>query len=288
MGSMIMVARREFTSETGRKCYVYAFAVHEVHDPKTPSRWLRFFASGNSPNLTKHVFVAVKKHSGLSSNTLFSLATTPNAKRERIEEELKQSCGPLSIDQRTGCWFKGKEMRISGTMSGKIVSCTSSFEELELDETLEILLGQCVKSWFGRHKGSGAMKQGSLNEVPAMEQVESFEWVLELYEVGILQMRPHSMIAVSPDGIGKIKVTNEVEFQTASFELKTRLSDQTTIATAEQMADEYGVLVECDWGDEVCNHCIPSGNRKQVIHQVVVTGLYYCVFVTSKVVEGEG
>ena len=90
IGSVVKVAKREFTSENGKKCYIYAFALHEVHDPKTPSQWLRFFASGSSLNLTQHIFVAMRKCSGLSSNTLFSLAVTPNPKQQKVKENLNK------------------------------------------------------------------------------------------------------------------------------------------------------------------------------------------------------
>ena len=50
----------------------------------------------------------------------------------------------------------------------------------------------------------------------------------------------------------------------------------------------YPFLIRCDFGDPVFRKCVPSCNRKQVLHQATVTGLSWGVFITAKVEDGHG
>ena len=135
------------------------------------------------------------------------------------------------------------------------------------------------------------MSQGSVNEIPTADHFATFEWVLEFYDVGLLEWKEAAYIAVSPDGIVRIKVQylpfRESEPQLACLEIKTRVSEN-TINVTEEAARKYGRLVYCTFDDEKFKICVPASNRKQIIHQALVTGLKYGVFVVAKVEEGEG
>ena len=59
----------------------------------------------------------------------------------------------------------------------------------------------------------------------------------------------------------------------AVVEMKTCLSDETTIRRTNQMARKHGIHVQCNYNDEVFKNCVPSENWLQVIHQIYVTDL---------------
>ena len=63
---------------------------------------------------------------------------------------------------------------------------------------------------------------------------------------------------------------------------------ENTINVAEEAARKYGRLVYCTFDDEKFKICVPASNRKKIMHQALVTGFNYGVFVVAKVEEGEG
>ena len=71
------------------------------------------------------------------------------------------------------------------------------------------------------------MAQGSANEVPTAEHFATFDWVLDFYNVGLLEWKEAPYIGVSPDGIARINIESEVftesEPQLACVEIKTRV-----------------------------------------------------------------
>ena len=83
------------------------------------------------------------------------------------------------------------------------------------------LLRQCANSWFGRHPSSKPMKKGTLNKVPTAEHIETYDWMLEFYEVGLLECKEFPFLGVSPDGVVRISVNGEDESQIACIEIKT-------------------------------------------------------------------
>jgi hypothetical protein len=191
-------------------------------------------------------------------------------------------------------------------MAKIIVSTSLDFAR---DETKSELIIKCCDSWYGRHKSSKAMKQGSLNEIPLAQQLERLDWLDCFFDCGIIEVRNSPEVAVSADGFSLITVQAPVDPTSASdsdsevgsltaltqpkiveavVEMKTRLSDDTTIRRATLVARKHGVHVQCKYNDEVFKDCVPSENRLQVMHQVYVTGLRWSVFVTSKVTDCEG
>ena len=99
---------------------------------------------------------------------------------------------------------------------------------------------------------------------------------------------------MSPDGIAKFFVPSEEAFDETEqewrfgcVEIKTRVAPD-TIQAAESAAQKFGRMVECHYGDEKFNGCVPTQNCRQVMHQAVITGLSYGIFVTAKVQDGTG
>ena len=106
-------------------------------------------------------------------------------------------------------------------------------------------------------------------------------------------------IGVSPHGIADVKIPgekhSELPVQTAIVEIKTRVSEN-TIMKAEKAVYAVkphsihgdGKLVACEYNDDIFKKCVPWANRKQVIHQALVTGFSWGVFITAKVEESQG
>lgn len=55
-----------------------------------------------------------------------------------------------------------------------------------------------------------------------------------------------------------------------------------------QAFDDFGETIHCAYGDDIFEKCVPSENRKQLLHQAIVLGTSHGVYITSKVEDGEG
>lgn len=277
-GTMFYAASKTFRADNGKTCTLYAFLLNEVHN-KDASKILRIFATGKFAEETRNVYVAMKSDSGIAPNLLFSLAKKPHEKRSVIEGHLSTHCWPYALRQRVGNWFLGRRHGISGTNAGNIFTHTGWDRAENEEHLLASVFENLMNSWYKRHPSSEVMKRGSLNEVPTVEQLETMEWVLEFYEVGLLESRETPILAVSPDGIARINVEGYEESQIATVEIKTRQAIDTINHTSH---------VTCVYDDDVFKECVPPENRKQVMHQAFVTGLEFAVFVTAKLEEEEG
>ena len=84
------------------------------------------------------------------------------------------------------------------------------------------------------------MGQGTKNEEPTVQKFSSMDYVDEFYEVGLLQMKEHPTIGVSPDGIAWVVIPGDEfedeEMQLACVEIKTRVKPR-TIFQAESRVD---------------------------------------------------
>jgi len=172
-------------------------------------------------------------------------------------------------------------------MAGKISSARIENTAAVPNNLLESYMEECLGSWFKRHKSSAAMQIGSANELPTVERFSTFSWVQDFWEIGLVQWKKAPFVGVSPDGIATITVNDDDAPQIACVEIKTRTAPS-TIERAEKAAEKHGTKVICEFNDEVFDNCVPQSNRIQVLHQALVTGLNYGVFVTSKVENKKG
>jgi hypothetical protein len=110
--------------------------------------------------------------------------------------------------------------------------------DIERDTELAAIMNNCIKQWFGRHKSTEAMKQGSANEPMILQRLQTYDWIEEVFEVGMLQSTREDAgpwVAVSPDGlvVGHISsddgLFEEDESQIMFVEMKSRQSVDTTI-----------------------------------------------------------
>ena len=90
-------------------------------------------------------------------------------------------------------------------------------------------------------------------------------------------------IAVSLDAIifsDLLDEADENKKQVLFVEMKTRQTGH-TISAAKEAVKNYGELVFCKYDDDIFQGCMPALNRKQLLHQSMVTNLMYGLFVTA-------
>ena len=73
-------------------------------------------------------------------------------------------------------------------------------EGMSSDEVIKMAFG----SWFARTKSTSEMAEGTKNEVPTLSTLQNYDFVTNLFEVGLLEMIDCPYIAVSPDGVATI------------------------------------------------------------------------------------
>ena len=131
----------------------------------------------------------------VTSNHLFSnKKSSPEC--ETVETELLKRASPLTCGQRCADWFALK-LLLSVTMAGKVYSKAKSLDNNDKisDEQLQDILEQCHKFWFDRHTSGGAMAEGTSNEMPTVEKFAAYQFVLQFFEVGLLQSKEADFIA---------------------------------------------------------------------------------------------
>ncbi len=258
---------------------LHATIVRDVFDRKADSKLIRFFSSGPMAVGRSCQWVAIRKKTTVVK-TLFVETRRLHGTKEFIESVLKENCHPLTVAQRCADWFLMKSFRLTGTMVGIVMQKCK--DVVEADGAIQKeLMQSCLKSWFGRFKSSTHMARGTSNEVPVALKFLQEDFVVDFFEVGLLQSKQHPFLGVSPDGVAltnNASVSNKV----ACVEIKTRVGDA-PIRKATEAASDHGRVVNCAFDDEVFKKCVPSEHRSQVLHQAWVCGLDVGVCVVSKV-----
>ena len=91
-------------------------------------------------------------------------------------------------------------------------------DKLTVEELEKNIFDELVSSWFSHSRSSEAMKRGTKNEEAAMIALRGLDFVTECWECGMLGIKEHPWIAVSPDGIAVIDMaTLNHSFDTNSF-----------------------------------------------------------------------
>ena len=264
---------------------LYAVAVRDAFDPKMVENVTQFFASGPLTESLKSTWVGRFKKETLPDNTMFN--GKDGHHKEQLEMELLGACSVGSMGQRCADWFLMKCFRLTGTMVHTIWSDMERNDHVVTEELLQEWMSKATKQWFTRFQATPAMKAGTVNERPASIAFSQLDVVTAFYEVGLLVPRGFdTLIGVSPDGIATF-VDEHGEEKRCTVEIKTRVGEK-AIELAEKISREHGPVIHCDHGDSKYLSCVPTEHRRQVIHQVSVTGASHGAYVVSKVEDGVG
>ena len=267
LGSEVRVA-----SLSSNRKPIYAVAVREVFDRKIDSKMLRFFLSGDDILNMSNVWVCVPKTSKVPIHTLFYGESS--GPKYNAESRLLQNCNPLTIGQRCADWFLMRSFHLTGTVGSTI----GSLDDNITNERLNDILGTLLSSWYNRFPSTKPMKIGTKNEDSTMMALRQESFVEDLFEVGLLQHGFMKYVAVSPDGVVLLRIRNTLHY--ACVEIKTRVAEETQVqALAAVMS--YGRVVYCKYNDFRFKSCVPSDHRGQLLHQALVTGLFYSVYVVA-------
>ena len=137
------------------------------------------------------------------------------------------------------------------------------------------------------------MVTGTKNEDPTVDKLRNENFIVALYDIGLLGDKNNRYIGVSPDGIAILKLPYDINgdvvsrTQFACVEIKTRVADS-TITIANKALAKHDRFVRCNYGDIVFKDCVPHNNCIQVIHQACASKFNTGMFVTAKVEEEEG
>ena len=84
--------------------------------------------------------------------------------------------------------------------------------------------------------------------------------------------------AVSPDGVVLLHIRNTLQY--ACVEIKTRIAEDTQVQAFVAVMS-YGRVVHCKYNDFRFKSCVPIDHRGQLLHQAMVTGLFYALYVVA-------
>ena len=264
---------------------IYASVAREIFDKKAELKTLRFFYSGPPGHVVGSFgskWIAIKKTEAVPSNTLFH-GEKRSDRQVSVENLLSLHCSPLTCGQRCADWFLMRSFRVTGTMAAS-VSRTDNDLSAPTDEENRALMVKCVKSWYGRFKGTSAMHEGTMNEEPTADAFSLEPMVVDFYEIGLLQCNEFPFIAVSPDGVAMLQF-NRGETHHACVEIKTRVAEK-TVAQALNAMIAHGRFVHCAYDDVAFKKCVPSEHRHQVLHQAFIANFWHWCLRRSHVRRG--
>ena len=129
------------------------------------------------------------------------------------------------------------------------------------------------------------MAIGTDNKRSVIKALRKKDFILGIYEVGLIVSRFHKYIAVSPDGIALIEVDDCQHV--ATVEIKSRVKESTREASVSA-AMKHGVIVRCDYNDSKFKDCVILSNCQQILHQAATCNVQYSLYVVSGVKDGIG
>lgn len=230
-------------------------------------------------------------------NTLFACSprTSEDANESLLsfaETMLSEECFPLTVQQRSADWFVLRKFRVTGTTAATLMRLDAglrrnflkldselSEEQIELRDNKTKLFSKLMKSWFSFSRSTDVMKRGQVNEGPVLSYLRCFPWVAAIFVCGLVAKTRYPFFACSPDGIAVFKASpDQPDFTLATVEIKTAVASSTIEnRIANSSIDAY----RCEFGEHDFIRLVPSEHRAQILHQLFVTNLRYCLYVCA-------
>jgi len=255
-----------------------AIAVRDIFDKKIAQKILRFFAYGFPIESlsTIHKWLCVPKRKALGSLGRLFHENEVDDITDYVESELEDSCRVLTSSQRTADWFTLRSFHVTATLSSVLLNSDVSDTNDEAS-----LLVTMMKSWFNRSRSTEAMVIGTKNEDEVLLQLSRKDWMIKLFDCGLFESDSIPWLAASPDAIAVL--SDEFgDKHVLTVEVKTRVALD-KIAMAESIARKYNhELIGCDYGDDKWNECIEADHANQMMVQMAVLGINYCLYVVAR------
>mmetsp|Transcript_10597 Transcript_10597/g.29945 ORF Transcript_10597/g.29945 Transcript_10597/m.29945 type:complete len:299 (-) Transcript_10597:353-1249(-) len=216
-------------------------------------------------------------------------------RKERVEENILQSCRPLTCSQRTACWFMFRVLTVSGTCAD-MIACHTELLRMVLggqeptqseDSDTEVLPGlsrianSLVRSWCrassNTSSASRAMRLGCINESEIIKQLRMDPMFRAINEIGLVASKQVQGLTVSADGVVCFAHPSNAVDYLGALEIKTRVSEGPIAAARKLQQQVRGRWVLCVLGFRF----VPRDHRSQVIHQAAVLGLSFALYVVA-------
>ncbi len=211
-----------------------------------------------------------------SSLNKFFMSATPDDTMKLAEEILEQHCYALTSLQRTADWFLLRTFHLTATMASKLLSDSISSTTTSVE-----LMSSLIKSWFNRNRSTKPMVFGSKNEEAVLLHLASKNYVLNMYDCGLLESKDSPWLVASPDAIAVID-SGDGEAKRCVVEVKTRVSPE-KIAEALRIAKKHNnAVIFTDFEGDVWKKCVEQDHRNQIMVQLIVTGFKHCCYIVSR------
>lgn len=148
------------------------------------------------------------------------------------------------------------------------------------------------RGWFNHKVSTEAMMRGTANEKFVVSGLSRMPFVKAVFDVGMMSMKNARYLAGSSDGIALVDLQTLEELQleeergndtegafivSATIEFKTRVS----AARLGESVAFSSALIRCEVGDDIFRKYVPKKHIAQVMHQIVVLGLRFAVYVAA-------
>jgi len=238
----------------------------------------------------------------------------PSEEAQKLAEDaLLSCCHILTVGQRCYDWAVLRRFHLTGTTTAHLIGRYNKWEAArdktndaidkmaDLDGNVtnrhldqlrrnwldaEMMLWRAArKSWCDtRSRSSDAMKCGHENESCIMEELCNMARVARIWNVGLLESRAYPQLAVSPDAFAWVQSREDSSsYQLLCVEIKTKVA-VTTVESAQKIASSMSAKwIDVFLGSAEFRRCIPEVMyRRQVAHQLLVTGAPACLYVVAR------
>ena len=207
--------------------------------------------------------------------------------RSKIEGYVLANCAVLTVGQRCADWFVMRQFRITGTIAAKVLLSDSGIREMvglsDRDDDVNLiepkaLLCDLMSSWFSSARSTESMMRGTINEPAVMEALTSKDFVIAVFEVGMLALPSSPWLACSPDGVALIKVQDVDDLVVCPVEIKSFVASS---SLDRMLASASVSVIYCEVGDDIFRKIIPDGHIGQLLMQMVVLDSHFIVYVAA-------
>lgn len=225
--------------------------------------------------------------------------------KDFVEAEVLKSYTFLTVGQRCADWFVLMQFRVTSTnarkrlmVSGLLRACVGMQSEIVEGERTPVQWLKTLYDWLFSSKVSiELMTRASANEGAVLKSMKTIAFLQDVYECGMSGIKSEDWLACCPDALALIDVDKNgkrsIEFSRrckqcncfrrtllhlASVEIKTRVAPRTVDSALTLAA---ATIKRCDVVDERFRQFVPADDIGQLLHQVLVSGVQFIVYVVA-------
>lgn len=228
----------------------------------------------------------------LGRDVLFSPvnACKKSAAVKEAEDFFASKVKPLTCWQRSADWFENRMFHITGTAGQNLAKLDMGVRKflfkdpswgIQADDsgrTDKEVAALLRNSWIYRSDASTSeMQSGTINEANIAACMKKQSWCEKFFDIGLVASKEFRCLAVSADGIVRVRIPQTNNLVWASAEFKTKLAPE-LVQKAEQCKSTHGSTIVCKVGDDTYWNAVPTEYRGQIIQQAAVLDLDWVVY----------